>query len=261
VTQPLAGLVVVVTRPAAQAARFAGLMTAAGAQPLLLPTLEILPVELDAGARRRLMPDEFDWTIYTSSNAVESSLRQLPRPARSRVAAVGRATARALEEHGITVAAVPTTTSDSEGLLELGCFADLRGQRVLIIKGCGGRTLLREELARRGAEVVLGDVYERRRAAVTPAVLEELRRACDSGRAVIAATSADVLAALLMIAPTDLCPRLRDAALLVPGERVASAARELGWRGRVIVASGAEDAAMADALSRTLDDGSHPGAA
>lgn len=260
-TQPLAGLVVVVTRPAAQAARFAGLVAAAGAQPLLLPTLEIRSIELDAGSRRRLVPDEFDWTIYTSSNAVESSLRQLPRPARSRVAAVGRATARTLEEHGITAAAVPLTTSDSEGLLELECFADLRGQRVLILKGHGGRTLLREELARRGADVVLGDVYERRRADAAPAVLEELRRACDSGRAVIAATSADVLAALLEIAPTERCPRLRDAALLVPGARMASAARQHGWRGRVIVAPGAEDAAMTEALSRALANGSHPGAA
>lgn len=260
-TLPLAGLLVVVTRPAAQAARFAGLVKAAGAQPLLLPTLEIRAVELDADSRRRLVPDEFDWTIYTSSNAVESSLRQLPRPGRTRVAAVGRATARTLEQHGIAVTAVPTTTPDSEGLLELECFADLRGRRVLILKGRGGRTLLREELARRGAEVVLGDVYERRRADATPAALEELRRACDAGRVVIAATSADVLAALLEIAPADRCPRLRDAGLLVPGERVASAARDHAWRGRVIVAPSAEDSAMADALCGALADGSHTGAA
>lgn len=260
-TPPLAGLVVVVTRPAARAGHFAELVAAAGAQPLLLPALEIHTVELDAEARRRLVPDDFDWTIYTSSNAVESSLRQLPHPARTRVATVGRATARTLGQHGIAVAAVPVTTSDSEGLLELECFADLRGQRVLILKGRGGRTLLREELARRGAEVVLGDVYERRRADATPAMIEELRHACDAGLAVIAATSADVLAALLEIAPAERCPRLRDAALLVPGERVASAARDHGWRGRVVIAPSAEDSAMASALSQALADGSHPGAA
>jgi uroporphyrinogen-III synthase len=261
VTPPLAGLVVVVTRPAAQAARFAGLVTAAGAQPLLLPTLEIETVELDADARSRLVPDAFDWTIYTSANAVDSSLRQLPRPQRTKVAAVGRATARTLEQHGIAVSAVPSTTADSEGLLELECFADLRGRRVLILKGRGGRTLLREELARRGAEVVLGDVYERRRAEATPGALEELRRACDAGRAVIAATSAEVLAALLDLAPAERCPRLRDAALLVPGERVAAAARSHGWRGRVVIAPSAEDAAMADALGRAFAGESRPGAA
>jgi len=261
VTLPLAGRVVVVTRPAAQAAPFASLAAAAGAQPLLLPTLEIETLALDAEARRRLAPDDFDWTIFTSANAVESSLAQLPRPTRTRVAAVGRATARALERRGIPVAAVPKTASDSEGLLELDCFADLRGQRILILKGRGGRALLREELARRGAEVLLGDVYQRRRATASPAALAALRSACDAGTAVVAATSAEVLASLLELASEASCPRLRDAALLVPGERVAAAARELGWRGRIVVAPSAEDATMAEALGRAFAAGSDPGAA
>lgn len=260
-TLPLDGRVVVVTRPAAQAAGFAERMAAAGARPLLLPTLEIAPVELDAAARARLAPDGFDWTIYTSANAVESSLRQLPRPGRTRVAAVGRGTTRALERHGVAVAAVPLTTSDSEGLLALDCLADLRGQRVLILKGRGGRTLLREELARRGAEVVLGDVYERRPATAHPQAFDALRDACDAGIAVIAVTSAEVLEALLAMAPPEQCRRLRDAALLLPGDRVAAAARAHGWRGRVIVAPSAEDATMAEALVRALDERSRPGAA
>ena len=260
-TLPLAGVVVVVTRPAAQAARFAERVTAAGARPLLLPAIEIEPVELDKASRARLAPDEFDWTIYTSANAVECSLRQLPRPQRTRVAAVGRATARALQEHGITVSALPSTTADSEGLLALECFADLRGRRVLILKGRGGRTLLRDELARRGADVVTGEAYQRRPAEAPPGSLDELRRATDAGRAAIAATSAEVLASLLELAPAERCPHLRDALLVVPGERVAAAAREHGWQGRVVVASSAEDAVMADALGRALAEGSRPGAA
>ncbi len=258
---PLAGRVVVVTRPAAQAARFASLVAAAGAQPLLLPTLEIAPLTLDTDARRRVSPDDYDWVIFTSGNAVESGLAQLPHPHRARVAAVGRATARALEQHGIRVTAVPRTSSDSEGLLELDCFADLRGQRVLILKGRGGRTLLRDELARRGAEVVLGDVYERRRAPAHAAALQALRQACAAGSAVIAATSAEVLVALLELASEEVCPGLRDAGLLVPGERVAASARDLGWRGRIVVAPGAEDAIMAETLARSLGPGSPPGSA
>ena len=156
---------------------------------------------------------------------------------------------------------MPTTTSDSEGLLALDCFADLRGRRVLILKGRGGRTLLREELTRRGAEVVLGDVYARRRADAEPAMLDALRAASDARKAVIAATSAEVLAALLELAPAERCPRLRDAVLLVPGERVAAAAREIGWRGPIVVAPSAEDAAMADALVRGVAGGSGTGAA
>jgi len=261
VTAPLDGWVVVVTRPAAQAGRFAAMVAADGAMPLMLPTIEIEPIELDAAARAALAPDTFDWTIYTSANAVESSLRQLPRPARSKIAAVGRGTARALDAHGLAVQAIPTTTADSEGLLALDCFANLQGQRVLILKGRGGRPLLREELARRGAEVVPADVYLRRPAAVGPGTLAALRSACDAGTAIVTATSAEVLEGLLRLAPDDANPRLRDVPLLVPGPRVAAAAREQGWRGRIVAATSAEDAAMAEALRNSVGRGSHPGAA
>ena len=258
-TGPLAGVTVVVTRPRAQAARFATLVSEAGATPLLLPALEIEPVELDATARERLTPDAYDWTIFTSANAVESALRQLPRPARTRIAAVGRGTARALAAQGLAVHAVPTRTADSEGLLALDAFASVAGQRILILKGEGGRTLLREELERRGAVVVTGDLYRRTPAVPDAAALVALERACDGGAVVVAATSAESLAALLQAVPDARLPRLRDAALLVPGERVAAAARADGWRGPLQVAASAEDAAMAAALPEAVSSGRPPG--
>ena len=258
-SRPLAGVTVVVTRPRAQAARYAALVSEAGATPLLLPALEIEPVELDAGARARLAPDGFDWTIYTSANSVESALRQLPRPTRTRIAAVGRGTARALAEHGLVVQAVPATTADSEGLLALDAFASIAGRRILILKGEGGRTLLREELERRGATVVTGDLYRRVPATPDAAALADLGRDLDSGTVVVAVTSAESLAALLAAIPDARLPRLRDATLLVPGERVAAAARTQRWRGPVHVAASAEDAAMAAALPEVVSSGRPPG--
>jgi uroporphyrinogen-III synthase len=250
VTRALEGLTVVVTRPARQAGPFVAMLRNAGADAILLPAIEIEPIELDAASRPALVPDNFDWTVYTSANAVAWSLPQLPRPARTRVAAIGRATARALDEQGIRVDAVPQGASDSEGLLALGAFADLRGQRILIVKGAGGRTLLRDELARRGAELVLCEVYRRRPAATDPAALEALRSAGGHARLIVAVTSGEVLGALLEAAPDDRLPTLRDATLLVPGERVAASARSLGWRGPLVVAPSAEDGVMLAALAR-----------
>jgi len=248
VTPPLEGVTVVVTRPAAQARRFATLVQAAGATPLLLPALEIEPLTLDEDERVRLVPDDYDWTVFTSANAVEFAWLHLPRPGRTRVAAVGRGTARALEEHGIAVQAIPEKSSDSEGLLALAPFEAVRGKRILILKGRGGRPLLATELARRGAEVVCGDLY-RRLAAVPDAVaLDVLRSACGRPRLVIAITSVDGLSALTGFAPEADFPQLRDARLLVPGQRVAAAARDRGWRGPVLVAESAEDGAMFQAL-------------
>jgi len=258
VTRPLAGVTVVVTRPRAQATRFAELMSEAGARPILLPALEIQPLALDARARDRLAPDAFDWTIYTSANAVECSLHQLPRPGRTRVAAIGRATARALGAHGIAVHAVPATTSDSEGLLALEPFVAPAGRRVLILKGEGGRTRLREALTARGATVVTGDVYRRRPATADGASLAALERACAGSRVVVAVTSVESLEALLAAVPDPVLPRLRDATLLLPGERVAAAARERAWRGELLVAPGAEDEVMAAALVAAQASGDPP---
>jgi uroporphyrinogen-III synthase len=250
VTPALEGLAVVVTRPARQAGPFIAMLRNAGADPILLPAIEIEPIELDAASRAALAPDDFEWTVYTSANAVEWSLQQLPRPTRTRVAAIGRATARALDTQGIRVDAVPQAASDSEGLLALGSFADLRGQRILIVKGAGGRTLLREELARRGADVALCEIYRRRPAAADPAALEALRNAGGHARLIVAVTSGEILGALLEAAPDGRLPKFRDAALLVPGERVAASAREFGWRGPLIVAPSAEDGVMFAALVR-----------
>jgi uroporphyrinogen-III synthase len=248
VTAPLAGLTVLVTRPRAQAARFAARVAEAGGTVLLFPAIEIEPIELDATARGNIAPDAFDWIIYTSANAVLHSLRQLPRPARARIAAIGRATARALQEQGLAVHAVPTSVSESEGLLALDPFRDPAGQRILIVKGEGGRTLLREELVRRGAEVATVEVYRRVRAGADAATLDRLARSSGEGRIVVAATSAETLAALLEMVPASRIPGLLDAPLLVPGERVAVAARERGWHGQIIVAASAEDATMFAAL-------------
>ena len=251
-TPALEGLTVVVTRPARQAGAFVAMLRDAGADPILLPAIEIEPIELDAASRATNAPDDFDWTVYTSANAVEYSLQQLPRPARTRVAAIGRATARALEQQGIRVDAVPQGASESEGLLALGHFADLRGRRILIVKGAGGRALLREELARRGAVVVLCEVYRRQPAAADPAALAALRDASDRTGLIVAVTSSEVLAALLEAAPDGRLPKLRDATLLVPGDRVAASARNLGWRGPLIAATSAEDSVMFAALARHL---------
>lgn len=257
-TQPLAGLTVVVTRPDRQAGPLMRLLREAGAAAVAFPTIVIDRVELDDAARARCAPDAHDWVIFTSANSVEHAFAQLPRPTRARIAAVGRATARALNEIGVEVHAVPAAVSDSESLLESRELADVRGRRVLILKGVGGRDKLRESLAARGAEVTLGEVYRRRVATPGTDEVERLQLACAAAATVIAVTSVEVLDALLELAPRASHPRLRTTTLLVPGDRVAAAARERGWGGRVVVAPSAEDATMVDTLVLAVEGGGIP---
>lgn len=254
-THPLAGLTVVVTRPDRQAGPLLHLLREAGAATVAFPTLVIERIELDDAARKRCTPDAHDWVIFTSTNAVDCAFAQLPRPVRARVAAVGRATARALDELGLTVDATPADVSDSEGLLATPELAEVRGRRMLILKGAGGRDKLQQSLSARGAEVTLGEVYRRRIATPGHDAHERLAQACAADAPVIAVTSVDVLDSLLELVPHARHPRLRYAALLVPGERVAAAARERYWCGRIIVAPSAEDATMVATLVRAAEGG------
>ncbi|HVN42320.1 MAG TPA: uroporphyrinogen-III synthase [Steroidobacteraceae bacterium] len=250
-TGPLQGYTVVVTRPEHQASRFIDLARAAGAATIALPALTVRFLEPDAATGATLLPDDYDWVLYTSANAVEAALAYLPAPRRAHVAAVGAATARALRARGIAVDAVPVGRSDSEGLLALPSLACPAGLRVLILRGVGGRELLRGELLRRGATVVVGELYRREPATADAVKLERLADSLKRPRStVVAVTSVEVLDGLLGLADAALAERLRAALLLLPGERVAAAARDRRWAGEIIVASSAEDGAMLAALEQ-----------
>jgi uroporphyrinogen-III synthase len=168
---------------------------------------------------------------------------------------VGSATARALAASGIEVAALPGRSPGSEGLLALPEFAEPRGLRILIVRGAGGRGLLPRELTKRGATVEIAEFYRRVPVTPTASALAELTQALAAPRApIVVATSVDVLVTLLSLTPAVACERLRAVPLLVPGTRVATAARELGWRGPVRAAMSAEDDALVAALADWIRD-------
>jgi uroporphyrinogen-III synthase len=233
------------------------LAAAAGADCVAYPTLQIDRVALDGDTRVRLQARTWDWAIFTSTNAVESLFERYPAPLATHHAAVGRATARALEQRGVTVDARPAS-ANSEGLLDLPEFGTLTGRGVLLVKGRGGRELLRDALRTRGADVLELEVYCR--AAVEPnaAATSALHRAlAGSGLLVVVVTSIEVLQSLLEHVAAADAARLRDRTLLVPGPRVAAAAAQLGWTGPIVAASTAEDEAMFAALC-SLADGPAP---
>ena len=247
-TPVLTGLTVVVTRPAHQSAALGAELKALGAQVIEFPAIRIEPVQVDPATVPA--PDDFDWVIYVSANAVTHATGALPTPGRARVAAIGPATARALAAAGIRVDALPRRGADTEGLLALPGFAAPRGLRVLILRGAGGREWLREELERRGAAVEVLELYRRLPAEPSSAALDALARALDEHAApAIVVTSVDVLAAFMSIVPAALADAVRGSSLVVPGARVAAAARAAGWRGALIEAANAGDAALVAALA------------
>ncbi len=240
----LDGWTVVVTRPAQQSAGLVAQLEAAGAHVLAWPTLTIEALAVDVAQREQWTPDRHDWLIYTSVNAVEHALRLWPGPQTARVAAIGRATARALRARGVDVDVTPPSGANSEALLATPTFIGVQGRRILILAGQGGRETLRRVLVSRGADVCVAELYVRRPITPTAARLAELERKLSAPQAMVMATSVDVLAALLRPLPSELQQRLMGKVLVVPGERVATAARAAGWHGPLVVADSAEDDLM-----------------
>ncbi len=242
----LRGLGVLVTRPAGQADALCRLIESAGGRPVPFPTLEIAPVA-DSREARALLAEPWHLMIFTSRNAVEHALA-LGFDGRweqtERLAAVGRATGLALAESGRAPDLVPPERFDSESLVALPGLADLSGRRVLIVRGEGGRALLGEVLAERGAQVHFAEVYRRVRPDLDPG---SLVARWQSDLDLVVATSDEVLLNLIeMLGAPGRAPLLATP-LVTISERTAQTALGLGFQS-VRVAERAEDGAIVRAL-------------
>jgi uroporphyrinogen-III synthase len=161
-----------------------------------------------------------------------------------RAAAVGAGTRRLLNERGVHEVIAPEGRSDSEALLALPAFEAIRGRRVAIIRGEGGREVLRDALQARGASVEYAECYRRLRPHAVPgSLLSEWAR---GGVHAVTINSAEALSNLLAMAGEAGASLVRSAPLFVPHPRVAEEAKGLGLA-RVVVA-GPGDGEMLQAL-------------
>ena len=157
----LQGMRVLVTRPASQADKLVSLIQQQGAEPVLFPLIEIKAT--DVSSWPIIDWRKIDWLIFVSRNAVQHFCSGLPKklPARLSCAAVGNGTAKAMREQGLTVSLQPEKSNGSEGLLSLQQMQKLDGQKIVIVRGQGGRELLADTLHARGASIRYIEVYSR----------------------------------------------------------------------------------------------------
>ena len=254
----LQGVGVLVTRPEQQAMPLCRLLEAEGASTLRLPAIEIKA----SGDRRETLPRlgalrDFDVIIFTSANAVRFGASLLDQQRDLTLVAIGPATARALNQAGYRVvgvrpaAASPGAGFDSETLLMHPKLARPAGQRILIVTGSNGRPFLEQELTRRGAEVVMAEVYRRVATTPSPAILASVLDSFTEGAVqVITATSLEIAVNLLGLATPALRIEFEHVHWLVPGERVATGVRELGLTAPILSATSAEDQDLVSALIR-----------
>jgi uroporphyrinogen-III synthase len=228
----LSGRAIVITRPREHAARLADAVRAAGGNPVLFPAIDIAPAQdRDALARVVAELDRFDLAIFISESAVAKGCEAVQAtrswPKGLRVAAVGRATAHALERLGFAGVLAPHGQGDSEALAALPELRDLRGRSVVIFRGEGGREWLREALEIRGAAVDYAECY-RRAPPAAGSLRPLLARWQRGGIDAVSITSGEGLANLFgLLGPTGK-NYLRATPVFVSHPRIAGLARELG---------------------------------
>lgn len=155
--RPLFGRRIGITRPVAQASSAIERVLELGGEPVLLPTIQILPPEdwraVD-GALARL--HEFDWLVFTSVNGVESFLGRLwdnggdaRKLGALQIATIGPATGRSLRQFGLRPDLVPHSYR-AESLAE-ELRTHVAGKRVLWARADRGRDVLPSELKKSGA--------------------------------------------------------------------------------------------------------------
>ena len=248
----LTGIGVLVTRPEHQAAHLCQLIEAEGGAAVRYPALVIKPRPDRAAVRAAIGPaDRYDLVVFVSANAVRYGADILDQRRDVPVAAIGQATAAALNAAGYRVSLMPEEGADSESLLAMPQLAHMSGQRVLIVRGTGGRELLQEVMTARGAQVQFAEVYVRETAYPSmerKAEVEELWR--QGGISVYTATSVELLEALIGIVTPRCRELIHSTALLTGSQRVAQAAARLGLGSPLVLADSPEDAALVGALVR-----------
>jgi len=164
--RPLFGQKIGITRPADQAEPQIKRAFELGAQPVLMPAIEITPIddwaEVDATLERL---SEFDWLIFTSVNGVHALLDRLwntggdaRQLAGLRIATIGTSTAQALAEYHLQVDLVPDEFR-AEALAK-ALAPHVNGQKVLWARASRGREVLPLELQKSGATVEELVVYQ-----------------------------------------------------------------------------------------------------
>jgi uroporphyrinogen-III synthase len=161
---PLSGKRVVVTRPQHQAGDLAERLKALGAEPILVPAIQVSPPAdwkpIDQAINNL---QQFNWVVFTSANGVESfvsRMRELGVEVRNlsncKLAAIGPATASVLAKYIREPDFIPSVFISDAIAEELG---EVKGQKVLLARADIARKDLAVILKEKGAEVTQVAVY------------------------------------------------------------------------------------------------------
>jgi uroporphyrinogen-III synthase len=164
-TKPLRGFRILVGRARHQAGALSAELRKLGAEVIEIPFIEIRrpksfkPLDM---ALKNLA--NYDWLILTSVNGVEAMWdrldKRLPKTNCNalRIAAIGPATKKAIEQRGANVDVVPKEYVAESVVKSLK--NKVKGKRVLLVRAKVARDVIPHELRKAGAQVEVVEAYE-----------------------------------------------------------------------------------------------------
>lgn len=173
--KPLFGKSIVVTRSRAQASQLSAMIEALGGEAIEVPTIIIVP-NADMSALHHTFErlESFNWLLFTSVNGVKIFLTELVKSGRDirdlkgmRIGAIGPATRDALKNMGLVVEFVPEEYR-AEGIIQVLEGQINSGDKVLLPRARGARSVLPRMLREWGADVTEVELYEAKTGQIKP---------------------------------------------------------------------------------------------
>ncbi|CNE82781.1 uroporphyrinogen-III synthase [Yersinia rohdei] len=247
-------MTILVTRPSPTGEQLISRLRALGRVAYHVPLIDFSPGN-DLPKLPELLQDmqAGDLVFALSQNAVRYANPLLKRnnllwPSQLSYYAIGRNTALALHTASRLHVTFPPTGETSEMLLSLPDLQNLSGKKALLLRGNGGRELLGESLAERGATVTFCECYQR-----SPIFYDGSEQSAHwqrSGVDTLVVTSGEMLQQIYTLVPDYYRSSwLLRCRLVVVSERLAALAAQMGWND-IRVAESADN----DALIRALQE-------
>jgi len=227
---------ILVLRPAHQAEDLGLQLQQSGFVVRSFPTIEIQPYS-DSNTTELLQHiNDFDLLIFISRNAVDYFIQCCPEGHESLPTAlpIGFATAQALKKYNFNRFDINSSQYDSESLLNHFTLRQVTNQKILIVRGHGGRELLKDTLSQRGADVQYLEIYERCLARHPAGIFEQLWQ---QGISATIATSNQIIDNLFKLTDSPLLSELKKRPLVVISERMKQFAADCGFEHIYLAAS------------------------
>ena len=238
---------ILITRPEGQHQSLVAACESLGFNTRHLPCLTITPNDNTSELEHKCRLA--DVILFTSRNAVIHAHKQLPLPWLNKsVHAIGSSTARSLSEFKQTIEFDPEPPFNSEAYLHQ--LSSKPAQKILIVKGTGGRDLIASTLTSKGWEVETVDVYRRSLPVLSP---EEISSAFRTpSPQIISITSNETLENLVTMAK-DHWDLIKDLPLVVNSQRCQDLANSLGFTQQALVANQAGDEGQLELFRQWLE--------